>query len=65
MILAACPNSDLISMQNADQNHALNVARIEQQKADEKVLTLLEKQKVCTTFHFLLISFDVLSTLLL
>lgn len=30
---------------NADQNNSLNMARIEQQKADEKVLLLLEKQK--------------------
>ncbi|TVU42766.1 hypothetical protein EJB05_09187 [Eragrostis curvula] len=30
---------------NADQNNSLNMARMEQQKADEKVLKLLEKQK--------------------
>ncbi|GJN39651.1 hypothetical protein PR202_gb28783 [Eleusine coracana subsp. coracana] len=30
---------------NTDQNNSLNMARIEQQKADEKVLRLLEKQK--------------------
>ena len=44
----------LISLQNADENDSLNMARIEQQKADECALKLLEKHKVCTPFLFLL-----------
>jgi predicted nuclease with TOPRIM domain len=44
----------LTSLQNADENDSLNMARIEQQKADERALQLLEKHKVYISIPFLI-----------
>jgi hypothetical protein len=44
----------LTSLQNADENDSLNMAQIEQQKADERALQLLEKHKVFISIPFLI-----------